>query len=182
MGRLTRGSIPPRHLYTLMPHLPTHKFSFVESEVLKAVIMKGSVFWDITPCRGLNVSRLFGGTCRHYLHAGSADMFLRNVGWHSMHHTALYPRRYNPSRWPLFLSVLLYMQCDSTLLSGFPWPIIFKPEKTKQNETAYGIWKCATLYSPHWCLAAPPPWARIVREFLDMHFPGLWVGRDGPIP
>lgn len=28
---------------------------------------------------------------------------------------------------------------------------------------------------------APPHWARVVREFLDMHFPGRWVGRDGPI-
>jgi hypothetical protein len=29
---------------------------------------------------------------------------------------------------------------------------------------------------------APPHWARIDREFLDMHFPGRWVGRAGPIP
>jgi hypothetical protein len=29
---------------------------------------------------------------------------------------------------------------------------------------------------------APPRWAPIVREFLDMHFPGRWVGRDGPTP
>jgi len=29
------------------------------------------------------------------------------------------------------------VQGDSKLLSGFPWPIIFKPEK--QNKTAYGI-------------------------------------------
>jgi hypothetical protein len=25
------------------------------------------------------------------------------------------------------------IQSDSKLLSGFPWPIIFKPEKTDQN-------------------------------------------------
>jgi hypothetical protein len=29
---------------------------------------------------------------------------------------------------------------------------------------------------------APPHWARIAREFHDMHFPGRWVGRGGPIP
>jgi hypothetical protein len=29
------------------------------------------------------------------------------------------------------------IQDDSKLLSVFPWPIIFKPEK--QNKTAYGI-------------------------------------------
>lgn len=28
---------------------------------------------------------------------------------------------------------------------------------------------------------APPHWALIVREFLDTHFPGRWVGRGGPI-
>jgi hypothetical protein len=27
----------------------------------------------------------------------------------------------------------------------------------------------------------PPHWDSTVREFLDMHFPGRWVGRDGPI-
>jgi hypothetical protein len=29
---------------------------------------------------------------------------------------------------------------------------------------------------------APQHWVRIFREFLGMHFPGRWVGRDGPIP
>jgi DNA recombination-dependent growth factor C len=29
------------------------------------------------------------------------------------------------------------IQHDSKLLSGFPWPIIFKPEE--QNKTAYGL-------------------------------------------
>jgi hypothetical protein len=29
---------------------------------------------------------------------------------------------------------------------------------------------------------APPHWVRVVREFLDMHFPGCWFGRDGLIP
>jgi hypothetical protein len=29
---------------------------------------------------------------------------------------------------------------------------------------------------------APLHWAPVVREFLDMHYPGRWVGRDGLIP
>jgi hypothetical protein len=29
---------------------------------------------------------------------------------------------------------------------------------------------------------APPHLARIVREFIAMHFPGRWVGRDKLIP
>jgi hypothetical protein len=28
---------------------------------------------------------------------------------------------------------------------------------------------------------APPHWACILGEFLDKHFPGHWVGRNGPI-
>jgi hypothetical protein len=47
------------------------------------------------------------------------DMFLRNVGWLSTHYTALY----------VFISELI--QSDSKLLSGFPWPVIFKLEITK---------------------------------------------------
>jgi hypothetical protein len=33
-------------------------------EVLTAVIMKSTIFWDITPCSPLKVNRCLGGTCR----------------------------------------------------------------------------------------------------------------------
>jgi hypothetical protein len=36
-------------------------------EVLTAVVMKSSVFWDITPCNPLSVNRRFGGTYRLHL-------------------------------------------------------------------------------------------------------------------
>jgi hypothetical protein len=36
-------------------------------EVLTAVVMKSSSFWDITPCSPLKVSRRFGGKHRLYL-------------------------------------------------------------------------------------------------------------------
>jgi hypothetical protein len=36
----------------------------VESEVLAVVVMKSSVFWDMTPCSPLKVNRCFGGICR----------------------------------------------------------------------------------------------------------------------
>src|ERR1700761_6814771 len=29
--------------------------------------------------------------------------------------------------------------------------------------------------------SGPQHWSHIVQEFLDMHFPGRWVGRDRPI-
>jgi hypothetical protein len=37
---------------------------YVGFEVLTAVVMKSTVFWDITPCSPLSVSRRFGGTYR----------------------------------------------------------------------------------------------------------------------
>jgi hypothetical protein len=63
---------------------------YVGAETLTAVVMKSSIFWDITPCSPLNVIPGFGGTC-HLLQAGfllglsfspedGGDMFLPNVG------------------------------------------------------------------------------------------------------
>jgi hypothetical protein len=40
---------------------------FVGSEVLTAVVMKSSMFWDITPCSQLKVNRRFTGTCHLHL-------------------------------------------------------------------------------------------------------------------
>jgi hypothetical protein len=36
-------------------------------EVLTAVLMKSTIFWDITPCSPLKDNRHFEGTCRLYL-------------------------------------------------------------------------------------------------------------------
>jgi hypothetical protein len=38
----------------------------VGSEVLTAVAMRSSVFWDMKPCSPLKVNRRFGRTCRLY--------------------------------------------------------------------------------------------------------------------
>jgi hypothetical protein len=40
---------------------------FVGSEVLTAVVMKSTVFWDITPCSLLKANRSFEGTCSLHL-------------------------------------------------------------------------------------------------------------------
>jgi hypothetical protein len=39
-------------------------------EVITAVVIKSSSFWDITPCSPLKVNRHFGGTCRLHLQGG----------------------------------------------------------------------------------------------------------------
>jgi hypothetical protein len=44
---------------TSQPRIPCGVY-----EVLTAVVMKSSVFWDITLCGSLDVNRRFGGTCR----------------------------------------------------------------------------------------------------------------------
>jgi hypothetical protein len=43
----------------------------------------------------------------------------------------------------------------------------------------YSSWK---LISQMCKMEHHPHWARIVGEFLDMHFTGRWVGCDEPIP
>jgi hypothetical protein len=54
------------------PTLLAHQFKLlwtvfswknVRFEVLTGVVMKSSIFWDITPCSLLKVKRYFGGTC-----------------------------------------------------------------------------------------------------------------------
>jgi hypothetical protein len=44
------------------------KAAFVGFEVLTSVTMKSSVFWDITPCSLVKVSRCFRGTYEYHLH------------------------------------------------------------------------------------------------------------------
>jgi hypothetical protein len=80
--------------------------SCIGFEVLTAVVIKSTIFWDITPCSPLSVNRRFGGTHRFHLQGvknkqvaslpafslfsfsanffdpeDGDDMFLRNVGY-----------------------------------------------------------------------------------------------------
>jgi hypothetical protein len=45
----------------------TNMFEFVGFEVLKAVVIKSTIVWDITPCSPLKVNRSFGVTYRLHL-------------------------------------------------------------------------------------------------------------------
>jgi hypothetical protein len=40
---------------------------FLGSEIFTAVIMKSSIFWDITACNPLKVNGHFGGTCQPHI-------------------------------------------------------------------------------------------------------------------
>jgi hypothetical protein len=79
-----------QYTYTLRNH-----GIYLGFEVLTMVVMKSTVFWDITPCGPLKFNRRFRGTCRlhfqgrisqaRYQHEsrwnGGSDMFLQNVVW-----------------------------------------------------------------------------------------------------
>jgi hypothetical protein len=81
-------------------------FFFVGFEVLTAVVMKSSIFWDITSCSPLKVNRCFGESCSLHLQGRgmsrarnqretrwqASDMFLRNVGWLLMGNRVWYPQ------------------------------------------------------------------------------------------
>jgi hypothetical protein len=45
----------------------SYDISLVGFQILTAVFMKSSIFWDITPCTPLKVNRRFGGTYRLHL-------------------------------------------------------------------------------------------------------------------
>jgi hypothetical protein len=61
--------LPSRCLAMVMCHIIIILGLFFKSgfEVIILVIMKGSIFWDITPCSPLNVNRRFGRTHLHFV-------------------------------------------------------------------------------------------------------------------
>jgi hypothetical protein len=71
-------------------HAKQYSFSFyVLFGVLTAVVMKSSVFRDITPCSPLRVNGRFGGTCLHLqgrnqheaANNHSSSWYLRHAGF-----------------------------------------------------------------------------------------------------
>jgi hypothetical protein len=51
----------------ILPDTALQKWFEVEVDVPTAVVMKNSIFWNITPCRLLKVNRCFGVTFRLHL-------------------------------------------------------------------------------------------------------------------
>jgi hypothetical protein len=47
---------------------PQFILNLVGFEVLTAVVMKSTIFWDVTPCSPLKVNRCFGGTYGLHFH------------------------------------------------------------------------------------------------------------------
>jgi hypothetical protein len=57
------------------------------------VVIKSTIFWDITPCSPLSVNRRGFLLNLFFNHEDGGDIFLRMVGWHAIDDTTLYPRR-----------------------------------------------------------------------------------------
>jgi hypothetical protein len=75
-------------------------------------LLKGTNFWDITPCSPLSVNRSFGETYRIHLQ-GRKNKFSKKPAWkqaasHSTDYTALYPRRLYSSQPPLWEPQILH--------------------------------------------------------------------------
>jgi hypothetical protein len=70
-----------RNLFEFVRKLFLKLVFCVGIEVLTAVIMKSTIFWDITPCSPLSVNRRFAGTYRLHLH-GQRNNFSKVWGSH----------------------------------------------------------------------------------------------------
>jgi hypothetical protein len=96
-------------------------------------VMKGLIFWDITPCSPFKVNRSFGEICRFHLQGRrisskrpawtryqAGGMFVRNAGSLSMEYTALYCGRKNSSQ----IMKLSVVQFSSICSEG--WTLILE--------------------------------------------------------
>jgi hypothetical protein len=72
-------------------------FHNVGFEVFTAVVMKNSVFWDVTTCSPSKATCFRTGVLLglFFDHEGGGYMFFQNVGWLSTDFMALYPIRYH---------------------------------------------------------------------------------------
>jgi hypothetical protein len=87
-----------------------HRLFYVGFEVLTAVVMKSTIFWDITPCSPLTVNRSFGGTYRLHVQGrkNKLNLFFRPSSG-SKNNLFFRPwrwKRYVPPRRPLTLNGL----------------------------------------------------------------------------
>jgi hypothetical protein len=64
--------------------------------VFTEVIMKNSVFWNITPCSALKVKRSFGGTCYLHLHGQRINQARSQHACYLLHTSFLFGLFFNP--------------------------------------------------------------------------------------
>jgi hypothetical protein len=96
-------------------------FRAVGSEVLTAVVMKSSIFWDTTPCSPLKANWRFGATCRLHLQ-GRKISRAKRPAWNRSADFQQTTRRYIPEDITLpFMSVYSLSWRFQTRLLNFRW-------------------------------------------------------------
>jgi hypothetical protein len=87
---------------SLVEEILQYNFTCLGFEVLTAVVMKSTIFWDITPRSPLSVNRRFAGTYRLHLQ-GRKNKLSKKPAWKQLaHYSACHLR----SRW--FLAQLIF--------------------------------------------------------------------------
>jgi hypothetical protein len=105
---------------------------YVGFEVLTAVVMKSSVFWDLMPCSPLKVNQSFSGTCRHHLQ-----------GWRISQVRNQHEAGSKQSSACLAYSLTLKMEvtCSSETLVDFQWTTMTLYPR-RQNSLLKQVWMC----------------------------------------
>jgi hypothetical protein len=101
-------------LTVIWTYEPSLMFVLVAFEVLTAVVMKISIFWDVMSCSPLKVNRRFGGTCRLHLQ-----------GWRISQARNQHEAGGRQSSWLIglvyFASLKMEATCSSKTSVNFQW-------------------------------------------------------------
>jgi hypothetical protein len=128
--------------------MKTNGYTYVGFEVFTAVVMKSTIFWDMTLCSPLSFNRRFGGTYRHHLQ-GRRNRFSKPASTQVYQSDCLNHKRY---RYGIILQLvrecwLPYFSVAPTL-QGASWnkkggggthrfwiwgPILLLPKKLRRN-------------------------------------------------
>jgi hypothetical protein len=122
----------------------------VEFEILTEVVMRSYIYWDITPCSPLTVSRSLGGIFHLHLHAGFLLSFF-SIHWRCRRHIPpksrltfnglhdLYPRWYNNFRnWEDLCHVISCICCR--------FQVRFWAASSWTSTVSLLSWKCTMKY------------------------------------
>jgi hypothetical protein len=119
---------------------------YVGFEVLTAVVMGSTIFWDITQCSPLNVNRRFGGAyCLHLQGRISRARYQRESRWHSDYVQSTRVFKICIMVFWFILRLWIYIACNQIL-----WALSLK--KTLKNKefrflSGFGYLKYCVIFS-----------------------------------
>jgi hypothetical protein len=130
-------------------------FNVVRFEVLTTMVLKGSIFWDITSCCPLRINRRFGGTCRlklktriknqdkkqresrcHWIQTGTANTWNQRLAKEFSRGQKLHRTSHNTFADKLGNTDLIEMPPIFVLVSSLAYSPTVKIEATYSSETS----------------------------------------------